>query len=158
MSERPAGDARGEVPAVQVMSLVPVFSSPDDPSRHIRMLLDHHTVGSTSFTLGVLTLEPGAATPQSQHSEEEGYLVLSGEAQLELRERRFGLRPGHAVFIPPGMPHRFINASADATHLVWVMSPPASLQSWRAWGTDRSSVVMGSAGVVSTTLFEEKTT
>lgn len=38
----------------------------------------------------------------------EVYYVLEGEGELELGEQRHAVRPGHVVFIPPGVPHRAI--------------------------------------------------
>lgn len=68
-------------------------------------------VGSTSMLNGITAFAPGASIPMHAHNCEESVLVLEGDciAIVDGVEHRLG--PLDATFIPPGVPHRFVNAS-----------------------------------------------
>ena len=77
-------------------------------------------VGATSMLNGVTSFEPGASIPMHSHNCEESVLVLDGEftAILDGVEHCLGANDG--TFVPAGVPHRFVNASAtDPGRIFW---------------------------------------
>ena len=58
--------------------------------------------------IGVVTTEPGAASPWHHHGDHTSYAyVLEGEATVEYEGRRITARAdGTMHVIPPGLPHR----------------------------------------------------
>jgi mannose-6-phosphate isomerase-like protein (cupin superfamily) len=62
-----------------------------------------------SLSAGVYELAAGAQDGQSPHTEDELYVVLSGSATLVAGDERVEVRPGSAVFVDAGVPHRFVD-------------------------------------------------
>jgi quercetin dioxygenase-like cupin family protein len=69
--------------------------------------------GSTSLLNGMTEFEPGGAIPLHTHNCEESVLVMEGEAIAEIEGVAHRLRAGDTTFVPAGVPHRFVNASAE---------------------------------------------
>ena len=78
------------------------------------------TIGSTSFLSGITTFGPGASIPLHFHNCEESVFLLEGVATAEIDGVAYDLEVGDMSFIPTGVPHRFINASAtDEMRILW---------------------------------------
>jgi mannose-6-phosphate isomerase-like protein (cupin superfamily) len=74
------------------------------------------------FTRGSLKLEvyaPKGTDPQRPHGQDELYVVIKGEGEFILEDRRVKFSAGDALFAPAGAVHRFENFSDDFA--VWVM-------------------------------------
>jgi mannose-6-phosphate isomerase-like protein (cupin superfamily) len=72
--------------------------------------------------LGTVTVKlyaPRGADPQTPHSRDEAYVVISGKGTFVHGERRDAFQPNDFLFAPAGLPHRFEEFSDDL--LVWVM-------------------------------------
>jgi putative monooxygenase len=67
--------------------------------------------GSQKMMNGITSLPGGAAIPLHAHNCEETVLLLSGEAIAEIDGISNLLSPWDSTWIPPNVPHRFINAS-----------------------------------------------
>jgi len=70
--------------------------------------------GDEHVWVGLVTTEPGGASPWHHHGEHQTYVfVLEGEATLEFgsagAERMRATADGSLHIIPPGFPHREIN-------------------------------------------------
>jgi quercetin dioxygenase-like cupin family protein len=77
-------------------------------------------VGSTSFINGITDFDPGAAVPMHSHNCEESVVVLSGRAIVEIDGARHEVGPEDTTFLPPDIPHRFINASqVEGMRILW---------------------------------------
>jgi quercetin dioxygenase-like cupin family protein len=77
-------------------------------------------IGSTSFLSGITTFGPGASIPLHFHNCEESVFLLEGIAIAEIDGVAYDLEKGDMSFIPAGVPHRFINASAaDEMRILW---------------------------------------
>lgn len=75
-----------------------------------------------AFGHGSMSVElyaPVGTDPQSPHSQDELYFVISGTGQFVSGERRMSFEPGTVLFVPAGQPHRFENFSPDFT--TWVV-------------------------------------
>jgi mannose-6-phosphate isomerase-like protein (cupin superfamily) len=75
-----------------------------------------------AFAHGTMSVElyaPVGTDPQSSHSQDELYFVISGTADFVNGEERMSVSPGTALFVPAGRPHRFENFSTGL--MVWVV-------------------------------------
>lgn len=67
--------------------------------------------------------EPNSVAPLHSHVEEQLFVVLEGEIELELSGKRRLMQPGDAALIPAWVPHTARSLSAPAYQLD-VFSPP----------------------------------
>jgi quercetin dioxygenase-like cupin family protein len=98
----------------------------------IRILEDGST---TDHRLGVveITIAPHTAGP-SQHrhaGHDEGFYVVSGQAQFRVGADTHDAGAGTFVMIPPGSPHGFANVSDEPAVLVNTFTPDLYVQYFR---------------------------
>ncbi len=67
---------------------------------------------------------PVGTDDQGPHEQDEIYVVQSGAGLFELGDERVAFGPGDALFVPAGVPHRFIEFSEDFTTWVVFWGPP----------------------------------
>lgn len=67
--------------------------------------------------------EPHTEAPLHAHAEEQIFVMLEGELEMELDGEVRTMRPGDAAVIPPWVPHRVTAGDAPATQLD-VFCPP----------------------------------
>jgi putative monooxygenase len=95
--------------------------------------------GSTSLLNGITTLDGGAAIPLHHHDCEESVLVLEGEAIAEVDGARLEVGAGELTWVPAGVPHRFVNASAAAPlRIFWTYASVAATRTLVDTGETRS--------------------
>jgi mannose-6-phosphate isomerase-like protein (cupin superfamily) len=93
----------------------------------------HVTALPTSVML--YHLEPGAEEGKHFHlqgdpascsveSEDEMYVVVTGEVVMTVGEEHAVLRPGDAVYVPEGVPHGARNDSAAPAELILLFGQP----------------------------------
>ncbi|MCT7655800.1 cupin domain-containing protein [Oceanimonas sp. NS1] len=83
------------------------------PDRHITLLRE--------------TMPPGADTGPDllSHPGQECGVVITGQLQLQVGERRFELGPGDGYYFDSTEPHRFINIGEDELYIVSASQPKA---------------------------------
>lgn len=59
------------------------------------------------LSAGLYVLEAGATDPQSPHTEDELYYVVSGRATVTVADEGRAVGPGSLVFVAAGVSHRF---------------------------------------------------
>jgi mannose-6-phosphate isomerase-like protein (cupin superfamily) len=59
------------------------------------------------LSAGLYAIDAGGTDPQSPHTEDELYVVMSGRATVTVGEEERAVRPGSMVFVGAGVPHRF---------------------------------------------------
>lgn len=69
-------------------------------------------------TLSVELYAPRGQDPQSPHTRDEVYVVISGEGEFVNGADRHPFGPGDVLFVPAGVTHRFEEFSDDLA--VWV--------------------------------------
>ena len=69
---------------------------------------------------------PGADTGRTmlQHESEEGGIVIKGQIELTVGERKQLLGPGDAYFFDSRVPHRFRNVGEEECELISACTPP----------------------------------
>jgi mannose-6-phosphate isomerase-like protein (cupin superfamily) len=63
---------------------------------------------SPGLEIGVYVLVAPEPDRQQPHEDDEVYVVLEGNGDLEVEGERVELREGHATFVPAGADHRFV--------------------------------------------------
>lgn len=67
----------------------------------------HEFVSVPDLSGGLYVLEAGATDPQSPHTEDELYVVMSGRAWVTVGDEQREIRAGSVVFVGAGVEHRF---------------------------------------------------
>jgi len=74
--------------------------------------------GAPNFALRVVEFAPGAVFDAHQHPYEHEIFVLEGEG---VAEGEVPLRPGTALYIPPGEPHGYRNTGTGVLRFICVI-------------------------------------
>lgn len=69
--------------------------------------LYHEFLSVPDLSGGIYALDAGATDPQSPHTEDELYVVLSGRATITVGDESRDVSAGSLVFVPAHAPHRF---------------------------------------------------
>ncbi len=106
-------------------------------ARTVRLV--SRTCGSSTLLNGVTAFDGGAAIALHLHDCEESVLVLEGEAVAEIDGERHTLAAGDVTWVPAGVPHRFLNASATrALRIFWTYASVDATRTLLATGETRS--------------------
>jgi mannose-6-phosphate isomerase-like protein (cupin superfamily) len=76
-----------------------------------------------ALSVGLFTAAPGHVDVQFPHSVDEVYVVVAGRAVLEVDGVRTPVETGSAAYVPPHVPHRFVDVTEDL-RVVVVFAPP----------------------------------
>ena len=85
---------------------------PDAQGKRFSVVLEHGT-------LSVEIYAPRGTDPQTPHTRDELYVVMSGSGQFVNGENRHPFGPGDVLFVPAGVVHRFESFTDDLA--VWVI-------------------------------------
>jgi mannose-6-phosphate isomerase-like protein (cupin superfamily) len=75
-------------------------------------------VRSHDLSVGLYRLPAGAPDPQSPHTEDEVYHVLSGQARIHVGDDTRTVGAGSIVFVAADVEHRFVDITEDLVVLV----------------------------------------
>ena len=89
----------------------------DEHARSNKLYLEFLRVPSLSA--GVYRLPAGGVDPQSPHTEDEVYYVISGKALIRVGDEDRSVETGSIVFVPARVPHHFHTIAEDLTVLVF---------------------------------------
>ena len=93
----------------------------------IRELMHPAVHGNRAQSLAEALVPPGGRTLSHRHHlSEELYHVTSGHGVMTLGERRFLIRPGDTVAIPPGTAHGLENTGDEPLVVLCACSPAYS--------------------------------
>jgi len=87
----------------------------------VKWLLDK-SIGTPTFMMRHFTVEPGGFTPLHRHEWEHEVYVLEGEGLVRHEDRKYAIRPGDAILIPPNRLHQF--RSTESAHLKFLCMIP----------------------------------
>lgn len=83
--------------------------------------------GAAAFLNGFTDIPPGGAIALHYHNCEESVLIVEGTATVEVDGAFFTARIGEVTWLPPNVPHRFINASeTDPLRIFWTYASVAA--------------------------------
>ena len=76
-----------------------------------------------ALSLGLFAAPPGHQDTQTRHAVDEVYVVVAGRAVLDVDGVRPPVHAGSVAYVPPHVPHRFVDVSQDLRVIV-VFAPP----------------------------------
>ena len=71
------------------------------------------------LSMGLYVLPAGGTDPQSPHTEDEVYYVVSGKAQIHVAEENREVQAGSVVYVEKNVAHRFHSIEEELTVLVF---------------------------------------
>jgi len=71
------------------------------------------------LSMGLYVLPTGGTDPQSPHTEDEVYYVVSGRAKIKVADEDRALQAGSIVYVAKNVEHRFHSIEEELTVLVF---------------------------------------
>lgn len=71
------------------------------------------------LSMGLYVLPAGGTDPQSPHTEDEVYYVVSGRAQIRVADEDRAVQAGSIVYVAKSVEHRFHSIEEELTVLVF---------------------------------------
>lgn len=71
------------------------------------------------LSMGMYVLPAGGTDPQSPHTEDEVYYVVSGRAKIKVADEDCAVQAGSIVYVAKNVEHRFHSIEEDLTLLVF---------------------------------------
>ncbi len=73
----------------------------------------------SDLSMGLYVLPAGGTDPQSPHTEDEVYYVVSGRAKILVAEEEHDVKAGSIVYVEKNVAHHFHSIEEDLTVLVF---------------------------------------
>ncbi len=83
-------------------------------------MLISRQIGAENMTNGITNFPPGTKLALHYHNCDESVVILEGEGVAEVDGRRFPMKQFDAVYLPAGLPHRFLNQSDKPMKILWI--------------------------------------
>ncbi|HRP55635.1 cupin domain-containing protein [Agriterribacter sp.] len=122
-SKTSSGSADGRVESVSPVGSGPIVELA--PGIVCEAQVGVHNEAVNLFT-AIVTFQPGRSLPMHTHPHSESITLLSGEAIVEVENRRYRLQQFDNVTVPQNTPHKVINGSA-AEQSVFHIAMPVSV-------------------------------
>ncbi len=87
-------------------------------------LVDPETGPSKNLKMGYTVIYPTGTTTGHTHDDEEVYFVISGEGIMQVGEEKYEIKPGDALYVPPGVFHTTYQKGNMPLTVVWVTGKP----------------------------------
>jgi len=71
------------------------------------------------LSMGLYVLPAGGADPQSPHTEDEVYYILSGRAKIQVADEDRAVQAGSIVYVAKNVEHRFHSIEEDLKVIVF---------------------------------------
>lgn len=71
------------------------------------------------LSMGLYVLQAGGTDPQSPHTEDEVYYVVSGRAKIKVAEEDRDVQAGSVVYVAKNVEHKFHSIAEELTILVF---------------------------------------
>ena len=71
------------------------------------------------LSMGVYVLPASGVDPQSPHTEDEVYYVVSGRAQIKVADENRAVQAGSIVYVAKNVEHRFHSVEEELTVIVF---------------------------------------
>jgi mannose-6-phosphate isomerase-like protein (cupin superfamily) len=81
--------------------------------------LYHEFIRTHDLSVGLYELAAGGVDPQSPHTEDEVYYVISGRARITVGAEDGPVAPGSVIFVAADVVHRFHDITEDLSVLVF---------------------------------------
>jgi mannose-6-phosphate isomerase-like protein (cupin superfamily) len=103
---------------------IPTLSSELNQSNSLYLEFLKHD----SMSMGLYELAAGATDPQSPHTEDEAYYIVSGRGQIRVAGEDQPVGPGSVVFVAKNVEHKFHSIEEDLKILVFFAPAEYSLK------------------------------
>lgn len=80
--------------------------------------LYHEFIRTHDLSVGLYVLAAGGTDPQSPHTEDEVYYVISGRARITVGDAEYPVTAGSTVFVGADVEHRFHDIDEELVILV----------------------------------------
>ena len=80
------------------------------------------------LSMGLYVLPTGGTDPQSPHTEDEVYYVVSGRAKIKVADEDLTVQAGSIVYVAKNVEHRFHSIEEELTLLVFFAPAEYSLK------------------------------
>ena len=91
----------------------------------VKPLITPDIIGSKGFRMVVAIYEPGKGRENHRHpSVEEAMFIIRGGGVMPVEGEDIPIKPGMALYIPPGAKHGYKNTGKEQMMMVAVISPP----------------------------------
>ena len=80
------------------------------------------------LSMGVYVLPAGGVDPQSPHTEDEVYYIVSGRAQIQVADEDRAVQAGSILYVAKNVEHRFHTIEQDLTVIVFFAPSEYSLK------------------------------
>ena len=71
------------------------------------------------LSMGLYVLPAGGTDPQSPHTEDEVYYIVSGRAQIKVADENRTVQAGSIVYVAKNVEHRFHSIEEELTVIVF---------------------------------------
>ena len=82
----------------------------------------------SDLSMGLYILPTGGTDPQSPHTEDEVYYVVSGRAQILIADENRDVQAGSIVYVAKNVAHRFHSIEEELTVIVFFAPAEYSLK------------------------------
>ncbi len=62
-----------------------------------------------TYLMRVFEVDPGGVIPNHAHPWEHEIFILKGTLKLRIEDKEYIVQEGHAIYIPPNVPHEYEN-------------------------------------------------
>jgi len=101
-----------------------LYESPKPFQRYMKLLVDPYMFPGTPLTVAQVYYPPGAKGPLHSHVKTtEIYFVLTGELVARVHGKRYKVKRGQLLYIPPLLEHRAENAGSKACCFMTINTP-----------------------------------
>jgi mannose-6-phosphate isomerase-like protein (cupin superfamily) len=73
----------------------------------------------SDLSMGLYVLPAGGTDPQSPHTEDEVYYVISGRAKIKVADEDRSVQAGSIIYVAKNVEHRFHSIEEELTVLVF---------------------------------------
>ena len=80
------------------------------------------------LSMGLYVLPTGGLDPQSPHTEDEVYYILSGQAKIQVADEDRTVQAGSIVYVAKNVEHRFHSIEEELTVIVFFAPAEYSLK------------------------------
>ncbi|MBM9595427.1 cupin domain-containing protein [Roseitranquillus sediminis] len=94
-------------------------------------------IGSEAMINGITAFDPGASIGLHFHDCEESVMVIEGTGTVEIDGTRHEMRTGDVTWVPPGVPHRFLNETDAPMAIFWTYASADATRTLVATGETR---------------------
>ena len=92
--------------------------------RHRQVLFSQKIQGTTSASIGTVTLPPGSKSDYHLHEKsDEFWIVTKGHGKVNVDGNETDVEPGSVVCARAGFKHQIMNTGKESLHAYWIMAP-----------------------------------